>query len=114
MKLFVLFNVLFLILCVFAGRGLCALNFGFANIVESAKDVTTGVAKDFANKLPTPRGLFDSSKQLIAGYPLEFVMSSINAMCKFNIVIIKEKTFKKGTIKISECDTSVIFNYSYL
>lgn len=90
MKSFLRFNVLFLIFCVFFNAGISGLDLGIRNVLESAKDVTSGVAKDIANKLPTPRGLFDSSKQLIAGYPLEFVMSSINAICKLEI--------KKGRI----------------
>lgn len=68
---------------------LCTLNpitcidLGLKNLVDSAKDVTAGVAKDMNNKLPTPKGLFETSKQLIAGYPMEFVSTSINKMCKY-------------------------------
>lgn len=64
---------------------LCAINcvdFGFTNVLKSTVDVTSGVAKDVANKLPTPKGLFETSKQVIAGYPFEFVSSSINKICK--------------------------------
>lgn len=58
------------------------IDLGIKNIVSSAKDVTSGVAKDITNKLPTPTGMFEMSKQLIVGYPFEFVSSSINKICK--------------------------------
>ncbi|XP_065364901.1 vitellogenin-3-like [Calliphora vicina] len=57
------------------------VDFGFSNVFKSTVDVTSGVAKDVANKLPTPKGLFETSKQVIAGYPFEFVSSSINKIC---------------------------------
>ncbi|KNC26383.1 Vitellogenin-3 [Lucilia cuprina] len=56
-------------------------DFGFKNVFKSTVDVTSGVAKDVANKLPTPKGLFETSKQVIAGYPFEFVSSSVNKIC---------------------------------
>ncbi|XP_005181751.2 vitellogenin-1 isoform X2 [Musca domestica] len=77
MKLFVLCAIL----------GLCclpnvqSLDLSFKNIVTSTADVTTGVIKDVGNKLPTPQGLFETSKQLVAGYPFEFVSSAVNQLC---------------------------------
>lgn len=68
--------------------GFCAfgviegLDLSFKNILTSTGDVTTGVIKDVANKLPTPKGLFETSKQLVAGYPFEFVSSAVNQICK--------------------------------
>uniref|UniRef100_A0A1I8NR26 Lipase domain-containing protein n=1 Tax=Stomoxys calcitrans TaxID=35570 RepID=A0A1I8NR26_STOCA len=68
--------------------GLCALiasneglDLGFKNILTSTGDVTAGVIKDVGNKLPTPKGLFETSKQLVAGYPFEFVSSAVNQLC---------------------------------
>lgn len=57
-------------------------DFGLSNVFKSTVDVTSGVAKDVTNKLPTPKGLFETSKQVIAGYPFEFVSSSVNKICK--------------------------------
>ncbi|XP_073830214.1 vitellogenin-1-like [Musca autumnalis] len=75
----------FIALCLILG--LCSLQntFGldlsFKNIAKSTADVTTGVVKDVGNKLPTPKGLFETSKQLVAGYPFEFVSSAVNQLC---------------------------------
>ncbi|KAM7350114.1 vitellogenin-3-like isoform 1-T2 [Cochliomyia hominivorax] len=54
---------------------------GLKNIVSSAKDVTPDVAKDITNKLPTPTGLFEMSKNAVLDYPFEFVSTAINEMC---------------------------------
>lgn len=55
--------------------------YSIGNILNSAKDVTTGVVQDVGKLLPTPDGFFDSGKQLLAGYPFAFVSSTINKFC---------------------------------
>lgn len=79
MKTFTILSV-FIFLC--SINSMNCIDLGIKNIVSSAKDVTSGVAKDITNKLPTPTGMFEMSKQMIAGYPFEFVSSSINKICK--------------------------------
>ena len=76
----------FIAFCVFSST-YCIPQFGLKNVFKSTVDVTTGLAKDVANKLPTPNGLFEASKQVIAGYPFEFVSSSINTICKCGLEI---------------------------
>lgn len=76
----------------------------FPNIFKSTVDVTSGVAKDVANKLPTPKGLFETSKQLVAGYPFEFVSSSINKICKY--FFDREATFSKQKLHIAMLKSS--------
>ncbi|XP_065364144.1 phospholipase A1-like [Calliphora vicina] len=78
MKSFLILSVL-VYLCAF--NSISCIDLGLKNIVDSAKDVTSGLAKDITNKLPTAKGLFETSKQLVAGYPFEFVSTSINKMC---------------------------------
>lgn len=74
--------ILSVIIAIYTFSDINCLDLGFKNVVKSTVDVTTGLAKDVANKLPTPTGLFETSKQVIAGYPFEFVSSSINTICK--------------------------------
>lgn len=54
----------------------------FRNILTSTADVTTGVLTDATNKLPTSKGLFETSKQLVGGYPFEVASAVINQICK--------------------------------
>uniref|UniRef100_A0A1L8EB18 Putative vitellogenin-1-like protein n=1 Tax=Haematobia irritans TaxID=7368 RepID=A0A1L8EB18_HAEIR len=57
------------------------LNLGFRNLVTSAGDIAVGVLKDIPKKLPTSKAVFEKGKQLIAGYPFEFVSSTVNQIC---------------------------------
>ncbi|XP_067639517.1 vitellogenin-3-like [Eurosta solidaginis] len=56
-------------------------SFSLGDVGKSFKDVVVGVGKDVANTIPTPEKMFESSKNLIIGYPFEVVSSSINTIC---------------------------------
>ncbi|XP_016923285.2 vitellogenin-1 [Drosophila suzukii] len=56
-----------------------SIEFTLSDIIESAGKVGSSIVDP--SLLPTPQGLLDGSKQLIAGYPFEFVSNSINTIC---------------------------------
>ncbi|XP_016962933.1 vitellogenin-1 [Drosophila biarmipes] len=56
-----------------------SIEWTLTDIIESAGKVGTSIVDP--SLLPTPQGLLDGSKQLIAGYPFEFVSNSINTIC---------------------------------
>ncbi|XP_030386745.1 vitellogenin-1-like [Scaptodrosophila lebanonensis] len=56
-----------------------AVQFTLPDVLDSVGSVGRGIVN--SNVLPTPQGLLDGSKQLIAGYPFEFVSTSINSLC---------------------------------
>jgi len=64
-----------------SGNVVNSLDLGLGKVLTSAKGITAGVAKDASNLLPTPEGLFESGKNLIAGYPFEFASTAINKIC---------------------------------
>jgi len=64
-----------------------SIEFTLSDIIESAGKVGSSIVDP--SLLPTPQGLLDGSKQLIAGYPFEFVSNSINTICKY---LLKVKT----------------------
>ncbi|XP_052849334.1 vitellogenin-1-like [Drosophila gunungcola] len=49
------------------------------DIIDSIGNVGTSIVDP--SLLPTPQGLFEGSKQLIAGYPFEVVSNSLNVIC---------------------------------
>ncbi|XP_055915167.1 vitellogenin-1-like [Eupeodes corollae] len=51
------------------------------NVFTSSRDIGVGIVSNAGKFLPTPKGLFESGKNVIAGYPFEFVSTSINAIC---------------------------------
>ncbi|XP_039962015.1 vitellogenin-3-like [Bactrocera tryoni] len=55
--------------------------FGITDVGKSLKDIATGVSKDVTSYIPTPEGIFESSKNLLAGYPFEVASSAINTIC---------------------------------
>ncbi|XP_011185137.1 vitellogenin-3 [Zeugodacus cucurbitae] len=55
--------------------------FNLPDVGKSLKDIATGVSKDITSYIPTPQGIFESSKNLVAGYPFEAVSSAINTIC---------------------------------
>jgi len=67
-----------------------SIEFTLSDIIESAGKVGSSIVDP--SLLPTPQGLLDGSKQLIAGYPFEFVSNSINTICKY---LLKVKTWPK-------------------
>ena len=58
-------------------------SFGVGDIVQSAKDAVTGVAAKIPDAIPSAEDMFQSAKNLIAGYPFDAAFSAINLFCKF-------------------------------
>ncbi|EDV46470.1 vitellogenin-3 [Drosophila erecta] len=56
-----------------------AIEWTLPDVIDSIGSVGTSIVDP--GLLPTPQGLLDGSKQLIAGYPFEFVSNSINVIC---------------------------------
>jgi len=75
----------FILSLIVSGNVVNSLDLGLGKVLTSAKGITAGVAKDASNLLPTPEGLFESGKNLIAGYPFEFASTAINKICKSKI-----------------------------
>lgn len=61
----------------------CGQKFGGFDLAKSFIDVSTGIAKKIPDAIPSPDALFSASKNLIAGYPVEFALQAINIFCKF-------------------------------
>lgn len=55
----------------------------FKDIGRSATDVAKGIIEKIPDAIPKPEDLFQTGKNLIAGYPFEQVFSAINTFCKF-------------------------------
>lgn len=53
------------------------------DIGKSAVDTATGVLGKIPDVVPSPEGIFQSAKNIIAGYPLDIAASAINTFCKF-------------------------------
>lgn len=53
------------------------------DIGRSAQDVAKGIIEKIPDAIPKPEDLFQTGKNLIAGYPFEQVFSAINTFCKF-------------------------------
>ncbi|XP_002042358.2 vitellogenin-1 [Drosophila sechellia] len=56
-----------------------AIEWTLPDVINSIGNVGTSIVDP--SLLPTPQGLLDGSKQLIAGYPFEFVSNSLNIIC---------------------------------
>uniref|UniRef100_A0A0A1WGY6 Vitellogenin-3 n=1 Tax=Zeugodacus cucurbitae TaxID=28588 RepID=A0A0A1WGY6_ZEUCU len=55
--------------------------FSIPDLGKSLQNIATGVSKDITSYIPTPEGIFESSKNLVAGYPFEVTSSAINSIC---------------------------------
>lgn len=55
--------------------------FSFTDVSKSLKDIATGVSKDISSYIPTPETIFESSKNLLVGYPFEAASTAINTIC---------------------------------
>ncbi|KAH8317101.1 hypothetical protein KR074_011834, partial [Drosophila pseudoananassae] len=60
-------------------RTMDAIEWTLPDVLRSVGSVGTSIVDP--SLLPTPQGLLDGSKQLIAGYPFEFVSSSLSYIC---------------------------------
>ncbi|KAH8366506.1 hypothetical protein KR084_012680 [Drosophila pseudotakahashii] len=56
-----------------------SIEWSLPDVLESVGNMGASIVDP--SLLPTPQGLLDGSKQLIAGYPFEFVSNSINVIC---------------------------------
>ncbi|XP_004535359.1 vitellogenin-1 [Ceratitis capitata] len=72
---------LILILCVVGARAQGGLLRGITDVGKSLSDITTGVAKDVGKLIPTPEGVFEAGKNVVAGYPFELISSAVNQIC---------------------------------
>lgn len=59
---------------------LAAIEWTLPDVIDSIGNVGTSIVDP--SLLPTPQGLLEGSKQLIAGYPFEFVSSSLSVICE--------------------------------
>lgn len=57
-----------------------SLEWSVPDVVGSVRTIGTSIIDP--KLLPTPERLLDGSKQLLAGYPFEYVSSSINYVCE--------------------------------
>lgn len=57
----------------------------FKDISKSAIDATTGVIKKIPDVIPSPEDLFQSAKNVVAGYPFDVAAAAINTFCKYYI-----------------------------
>lgn len=58
-----------------------AIEWSLPDVINSIGNVGTSIVDP--SLLPTPQGLLEGSKQLIAGYPFEFVSNSLNVICEY-------------------------------
>lgn len=66
---------------------ICALPpFGFPNdVAKSLYDVASGVVRKLPDTLPSIDAIFSTSKNIVAGYPVEGVLSAINHFCEWTM-----------------------------
>lgn len=79
MKLFVPFGFVFSVLLVHNAH---CLSFGIKDIGKSVVDTGSGIINKVPDIIPTPSALFQSSKNVVAGYPVSVVYKLINTFCK--------------------------------
>lgn len=65
------FSVILFVLALYSPAIECSNN--FKNIGESGFGIVSGVVKKIPDVIPSPKELFESGKNLIAGYPFEYV-----------------------------------------
>lgn len=74
--------LLHLLLFAALGQG---IDWTVPDVVGSLRNVGSSIID--TKTLPTPQGLLEGSKNLIAGYPFEYVSSSINFLCELSNTI---------------------------
>lgn len=63
---------------------LCFPPFGFPNdATKSLYDVTSGVVRKLPDTLPSLDAIFSTSKNIVAGYPIEAMLGAIHHFCEF-------------------------------
>lgn len=53
----------------------------FSDRAKSMSDMAIGIARRFPGALPKPADVFSASKNLLAGYPVEALLSAIDLIC---------------------------------
>lgn len=62
------------------------LSIGLGDLTKGAVDVGTGVITKIPDVVPSPTDFFQSTKNLVAGYPFDVTFKLINTFCKlFNL-----------------------------
>ncbi|KAH8274207.1 hypothetical protein KR018_007767 [Drosophila ironensis] len=72
-------GLLLLVTLVQLFRPLGAIEWTLPDVIDSVGTVGASIVDP--SLLPTPQGLLEGSKQLVAGYPFEFVSSSLSYIC---------------------------------
>ncbi|KAH8343333.1 hypothetical protein KR059_008539, partial [Drosophila kikkawai] len=75
-----------------------AIEWTLPDVIDSIGNVGATIVDP--SMLPTPQGLLDGSKQLIAGYPFEFVSSSLSVICSQALASNKIKSKFTPDIKL--------------
>ncbi|XP_011185243.1 vitellogenin-1-like [Zeugodacus cucurbitae] len=73
--------------------------FNIPHLLESAGAIVKGAIKDGRSYIPTPEGIFESSKNLLAGYPLEVVSSAINTICSSGLATRTMRSLVKPDLR---------------
>lgn len=81
MKLFVVFGFVFSALLV---HNIHCLSFGIKDVGKSVVNTGVGVLSKVPDAIPTPEALFQSGKNIIAGYPFDVAFKLINTFCKWH------------------------------
>lgn len=76
---------IYLIILIHVNNELCVygISFNITDIAKSVADTAKGVFSKIPDAIPKPEEIFQSTKNLIAGYPFDAVFSAINQVCKF-------------------------------
>lgn len=59
-----------------------SLEINFSDISKSVTDTTNGILSKLPDVIPSPDDLFQSTKNVIAGYPFDIMSRAINQFCK--------------------------------
>lgn len=65
------------------------VSFNITDIAKSVADTAKGVFSKIPDTIPKPEEIFQSTKNLIAGYPLDAVFSAINQVCEWLFLMSK-------------------------
>ncbi|XP_017106534.2 vitellogenin-1 [Drosophila bipectinata] len=91
-------TMLLLLMLVQLFRPMEAIEWTLPDVISSVGSVGSSIVDP--SLLPTPQGLLDGSKQLLAGYPFEFVSSSLSYICSQALANNKIKSKFTPDIKL--------------
>lgn len=69
------------VLMLFALSSVTAVSIPFSDLGKSAADTTIGVITKLPDALPSPEGLWQLGKNVIAGYPFDVAFKAVNTLC---------------------------------